>query len=377
MGDLRLGDALRVKHGYAFPGAEFSDNLEYPTLLTPGNFAIGGGFKSGKPKTFTGDVPRGYTLSPGSLVITMTDLSKQGDTLGLPARIPDDGIAYLHNQRIGLVEVTDSGRIDGDFLNYFLRTTAYRTHILGTASGSTVKHTSPGRIEAFVATVPSVGEQRSIAEVLDALDDKIAANDRTLYVADELCAAMVARARRGGETRALRELLVLKYGKSLPANQRVEGDVVVFGSGGPSGRHNAPLVGGPGIVLGRKGTVGAVYWADGPHFPIDTTYFVEPADDVPQEVLYYLLRRMPLAELNSDSAVPGLNREEAYAQEVRAPSRRDAARIGADIASRFAHMSAVRAESQCIARTRDELLPLLMSGKVRVKDAEKVVEEVL
>src|SRR5450755_3244180 len=101
---VRLGDAITIKHGYAFPGASFGEDAADPILLTPGNFAIGGGFKNTRLKSFSGAFPPEYELEPGDLVVTMTDLSKAGDTLGLPARVPDGGV-YLHNQRIGLVEV--------------------------------------------------------------------------------------------------------------------------------------------------------------------------------------------------------------------------------------------------------------------------------
>src|SRR5664279_1327496 len=103
---IRLGDVIAIKHGFAFPGEHFGDNDSNPILVTPGNFAIGGGFQAAKTKSFDGVVPSDYILEPGSLIVTMTDLSKGGDTLGLPALVPADRV-YLHNQRIGLVLVTE------------------------------------------------------------------------------------------------------------------------------------------------------------------------------------------------------------------------------------------------------------------------------
>ena len=141
--------------------------------------------------------------------------------------------------------------------------------------------------------------------------------------------------------------------------------------------HDRALVNGPGVVIGRKGTVGAVYWADGPHYPIDTTYYVEPLEGLAPEILYYALRDVRLADLNSDSAVPGLNRDEACTQIVCLPGPGDHERITADVRHNFDAARAIRAESQCLRGTRDELLPLLMSGRLRVKDAEKVVAEVV
>jgi len=141
-----LGDYVHVKHGFAFKGEYFTDEQTPDVLVTPGNFAIGGGFKDEKLKYYAGPVPNDYILEQGDLVITMTDLSKAGDTLGYPALIPaSTGKRYLHNQRIGLVEIRDEEQVDKRFLFYRLRASDYRLQILATASGSTVRHTSPGR----------------------------------------------------------------------------------------------------------------------------------------------------------------------------------------------------------------------------------------
>ena len=82
-----LGDYVRVKHGFAFKGEYFTDDPTPDVLVTPGNFAIGGGFQDEKLKYYAGPVPDEYVFEEGDLVITMTDLSKAGDTLGYPALI--------------------------------------------------------------------------------------------------------------------------------------------------------------------------------------------------------------------------------------------------------------------------------------------------
>ena len=159
--------------------------------MTPGNFAVGGGFLADKPKYYAGPVPDDYILQEGDLVVTMTDLSKAGDTLGYPALVPRIlGRRYLHNQRIGLVEIKEGAEADKRFLFYRLRASDYRHHILATASGSTVRHTSPGRIHEFETTLPAITEQRAIAGVLGALDDKIEQNRRTARALERLADAV-------------------------------------------------------------------------------------------------------------------------------------------------------------------------------------------
>lgn len=173
----KLGDLINVKHGFAFKGEFFSDQPTQDILLTPGNFKIGGGFKADKFKYYNGDYPADYILKEGDILITMTDLSKAGDTLGYSAKIPKhSGIKYLHNQRLGLVQFK-SDEIDPDFLYWVLRTKPYQFYIVGSATGSTVKHTSPTRICSYEFQAPKdIEEQRQIAQILSSLDDKIELN---------------------------------------------------------------------------------------------------------------------------------------------------------------------------------------------------------
>ena len=83
--DVKLSEIIDVKHGFAFPGENIREKPPGDVLLTPGNFAVGGGFKGDKYKYFDGQVPEEYVLHENDLIVTMTDLSKQADTLGYPA----------------------------------------------------------------------------------------------------------------------------------------------------------------------------------------------------------------------------------------------------------------------------------------------------
>jgi type I restriction enzyme S subunit len=177
--EISLAAVMDVKHGFAFPGENIRDEPPGDILLTPGNIAIGGGFKGDKFKYFDGEVPADYVLSEGDLVVTMTDLSKQADTLGYPAIVPKPSCRrFLHNQRLGKVLIKNGAELDKGYLYYLLRTTDYRHEVLASATGTTVKHTSPGRILSYKASIPPLAEQKAIAAVLGALDDKIELNRR-------------------------------------------------------------------------------------------------------------------------------------------------------------------------------------------------------
>jgi len=113
----------------------------------------------------------------------------------------------------------------------------------------------------------------------------------------------------------LGEIINLNYGKGLSATKRNPGNIPVYSSAGITGWHDKALIEKNGIIVGRKGTVGTVYYSETPFYCIDTAYYLTE-DDTKEDLkyLYYLLNHLPLKKLNTDSAVPGLNRDNAYSQ---------------------------------------------------------------
>ncbi len=103
------------------------------------------------------------------------------------------------------------------------------------------------------------------------------------------------------------------YGNSLPDQNHVEGKIPVYGSNGIIGYHNESITTSETIIIGRKGSVGALNFSHKPCFPIDTAYFVDKNSTCYNlQWLFYMLKCLRLTELNKDSAVPGISREEIY-----------------------------------------------------------------
>lgn len=185
-----LSEFIEVKHGFAFKGEFFKDEETEDYLLTPGNFAIGGGFKADKFKYYDGPVPEDYVLDEDDLVVTMTDLSKQADTLGYSALVPTiKGKRLLHNQRVGLVQFKNNG-IDKTFLYFLLRSKEYRHHVVSTATGSTVKHTSPTKITSFKFQLPPYDMQVTIGQHLMKLESKIELNHQINQTLEQIAQAI-------------------------------------------------------------------------------------------------------------------------------------------------------------------------------------------
>ena len=183
-----LGDYINVKHGYAFKGKHITTEKNNQILVTPGNFKIGGGFKFGKMKYFIElDYPKDYIFSSDDLIVTMTDLSKEGDTLGYSALIPEhnqDEVVYLHNQRVGRVEFKKD--ISKYFVYYLMKTDDYQWFILGGASGTSVRHTSPTSICSYPFQVPPMQRIKEFDAIVSGLISKVHKNQKQIQTLEKL-----------------------------------------------------------------------------------------------------------------------------------------------------------------------------------------------
>jgi len=120
----------------------------------------------------------------------------------------------------------------------------------------------------------------------------------------------------------------LKYGRSLPAQSRHTGKIAVYGSNGIVGWHDTPLTLGPAIIVGRKGSVGALQFSEESCYPIDTTYYIDRScTDVDLRWLFFMLQVLGLHALNKHVAIPGLNRADVYEKELTLPSSDDQRRV--------------------------------------------------
>lgn len=311
----------------------------------------------------------------------------------------------------------DPSKIEPRYLYYAFRSPDLQ-HQFGMhdGSGSVVSHIRVADCHEFKVSAPPLSQQRLVVELLGSIDDKIELNRRMSETLEVMAQAIFrdwfvdfgpVRRKLAGETdpvaimggltpdstRAaelaamfpddlsddhlpsgwatarVEGLLELTYGKSLPKPARRPGSVPVYGSGGVGGYHDTALVAGPGIIVGRKGTVGSLFWEPEPFFAIDTVFCVLPKPGVSLHFAWQLLHTLGLAEMNTDAAVPGLNRSNVYRLEVpRAP----AVVLNAfeDVAGSLRSLlDANNAENRTLSETRDYLLPRLMSGAVRVSEA--------
>lgn len=166
----------------------------------------------------------------------------------------------------------------------------------------------------------------------------------------------------GWEREKLGSKIVLNYGKALKAENRIEGTIPVYGSSGVVGTHEKALIKGPGIIVGRKGNVGSVFWSDGDFYPIDTVYYV--ASESSCFHLYHALQNMQF--ISNDAAVPGLNRVFAYSRLYLEPAPKIAKLFEETVTPIYEQIFKLKAYNEKLKQARDLLLPRLMSGEIAV-----------
>lgn len=386
----KLGDYIRIKHGFAFKGEYITAENNGVVLVTPGNFEIGGGFKEDKCKYFNGDYPKEYVLSPYDLIVTMTDLSKQGDTLGYSALVPETNRVYLHNQRIGLVDVYNP-KADKMFIYWLMRTQKYQKTIVATSSGSTVKHTSPSRIYDVEVDLPPIDVQKKIAAILSALDEKIATNraiNDNLYAQAKAIFdnhfinidAIPAGWRKGNLLDIANYLNGLAMQKFRPQGHEIGLPVLKIkelrqGSCDDSSElcslsikpeyiiHNGD------VVFSWSGSLLVDIWCGGTCGL--NQHLFKVTSDVYDKWFYYLwtahhLARFIAIAADKATTMGHIKREELAKAEVLIPCEEDYTNFNSIMQPIFELIISNRIESRKLATLRDELLPKLMSGEIDV-----------
>ncbi len=114
----------------------------------------------------------------------------------------------------------------------------------------------------------------------------------------------------------LGDLINLKRGYDLPESQRQLGHYPVISSAGISGYHNEFKVDGVGVVTGRYGTLGEMYFVEGKYWPHNTALYVTTFKGNDPKYIYYLLSCLGRIRTSDKSAVPGVNRNELHEMAV-------------------------------------------------------------
>jgi len=305
-----------------------------------------------------------------------------GATIG---KICMTNVPSFTNQQINSV-IVDGKRYDNCFVYYLLSTK--KEHIKNIAGGAATPIVSKSTFSDVFVEIPELIVQKKIAAILSAHDDLIENNLRRIKILEEMTQTLygewfikfrfpghqkvkmvnspLGKIPEGWEVRRLGEVIELAYGKGLKEQDRIPGDVAVYGSSGVVGYHNQSLIEGPGIIVGRKGNVGSVHWTDTHFFPIDTVFYI--ITKLPLCYVYFNLRTQNF--ISGDAAVPGLNRNQAYSLPFILPTPNVLRFFSETIEPIFNLLNLLKRKNDVLRQTRDLLLPKLISGELDVSELD-------
>jgi type I restriction enzyme, S subunit len=254
-------------------------------------------------------------------------------------------------------------------------------------NGTLFVHITKSFIENFEIKLPPLSYQKKAASILSSLDEKIELNRQTNQTLEAIAQSLfkewfvdfnfpsatgemqgseLGEIPKGWRVGKLGDACELVYGKALKSETRIPGKYPVVGSSGIVGTHKEYLVEAPGIVIGRKGTIGEVTWLHENFFPIDTTFYILDKLDTGHLVFhYFLLKEQDFEKITSDSAVPGLNRNQAMDNMIVIPHLELIDKFHKVTKRIFETIYNNEEQTKTLIRLRDSLLPKLMTGKIK------------
>ncbi len=392
-----LGHLIHIKHGFAFKGELFRPSGE-ELILTPGNFRIGGGLqrRAEKERFYAGPYRDEFRLNAGDMLVAMTDLTQEAPILGSPLVIPADGV-FLHNQRLGRIEVLDEAKLDPGFAYFLFVSDQVRSQLRGSATGATVKHTAPERIYAAEVGLPPLRTQRKIATVLSAYDDLIENNNRRIKILEEMAQRIyrewfvdfrypghegvplveseLGPIPKGWSTTLLPSVADVRYGTGLrTVDMDDSGSIPVYGAAKVIGSHSTPNVTEPTLIMGCRGTCGGVTITEPCSFVTNNSLMIE-CSEADRDFLFAHFRCTPPAGFITGAAQPQITLKSLAGLTVTWPPPALRVRYHDAVTLMYDLMRALKSAIARCRACRDMLLPRLISGEIDVSDLDVDVPE--
>jgi len=386
---LRLGD-LAADVPYAIVGGPFGSKLTSADYIDEGVPVIRGtNLSAGRYLTQDGFV---YVSEEKVQHDLFGNLAHKGDiiftqrgTLGQVALIPQDARfdTYVVSQSQMKMTV-DPTKADARFIYYWFTCRDTIESIVSRNSSSGVPHINLSVLRDFEVPVPDRNSQTRIADLLSAYDDLIENNRKRIAFLEEAArllyrewfvhlrfaghehVAVVDGVPEWWQRRELGSVLTLKRGYDLPAARRTPGTVPIISSSGITGYHGQAKAVGPGVVTGRYGTLGEVYFVEGEYWPLNTALYVVDFKGHHALFVYHLLKSLLRGVSTQKAAVPGVDRNVLHTiLLVWPPAGLRHAFVEAVLDNQH-QIRVLTAMNEKLEEARNLLLPRLMNGEIAV-----------
>lgn len=360
-------------------------------------------------------------VSPSDVLLNIT-----GDSVARACQVESSIIPARVNQHVAIIR-PDPERLDPKFLRYFLVSPEMQAKLLSWAGSGGTRHAlTKGMIESFDIPAPhDIREQRAIAHVLGTLDDKIEVNRRMSATLEAMARALFkswfvdfepVRAKAEGRDPGLPphlatlfpDRLVEEDDKEIPEDwllSKVGEHVVNFDSKripvsgaerakrrGPYPYHGAAgimdyvddyLFDGVYLLLGEDGSVmrdnrlAVTQYVWGQFWVNNHAHVLQGRGNVSTEQLFLHFLFEPIAPYITGAVQPKLSQGRMNRIPFILPRDNVCKAFGETVGPWFSRVRAASDEIRALTALRDTLLPKLISGELRVKDAETFLERLL
>ncbi|MDA8040351.1 MAG: restriction endonuclease subunit S [Actinomycetota bacterium] len=305
---VKLADVADIVMGQSPPSTSYNvDGIGLPFLQGKAEF----GALSPRPVKWCSDPKK--IAEPGCVLLSV--------------RAPV-GDVNISDQRYcigrGLAALVPGDNLDGQFLYYQLLT--LRRWFESQSSGSIFQSINSGALYNLTLDLPDIQEQRRIARILSTIQSAKTHSQRVSAALVALRKALFQTTMTGTSkwpTVRLGDEITLQRGHDLPTQRRRQGPIPVISSSGVTGFHDEAKAYGPGVVIGRYGTLGSVTFVDGPYWPLNTTLYVKDFHGNNPSFVRFFLETIEYASHNDKTSVPGVNRNDLHALQVSWPPLRE------------------------------------------------------
>jgi type I restriction enzyme S subunit len=302
----------------------------------------------------------------------------------LTTEAPLGEVALLRNKKVALAQrvITFRGKkelCDNAFLKYYFQSNVGQASLLSRAQGSTVEGIKSAELRELEVSLPPLPEQKSIASILNSLDDKIDLLHRQNKTLEALAETLfrqwfVEEAEERWTHGSLGDISDFYNGKSRPESCE-GGSVPIYGGNGILGYTVQSNAEGKSIVIGRVGAYcGSLYIENKPIWITDNALSAKPKKERYTSYLFYLLKSLNLNQMAEGSSHPLITQTLLNTIEVIIPSNEKLHAFCAYADKTLEKLFFNQAQIHTLTRLRNTLLPKLMSGEVRVTDVERFVE---
>ena len=325
-----------------------------------------------------------WALREGDVLFTKD--SETPEEIAIPAYVMEDMPGVLCGYHLGLARPKGT-IVDGRYLSEAMAAPASARQFARIANGITRFGLTLSATRSFPLLLPPLPEQRAIAEILDSIDEAIEATEAVIAATQRLRDALLHRLLTRGvpgwhsewkevrgigvipanwEVVRLGEVATLQRGMDLSVDKRVAGPIPVYGSNGISGNHNVAPILGPGVITGRSGSIGQVYYSETPFWPLNTTLFVKDFHGNNRRFVYYLLSSLRLERFTASTGVPSLNRNFVHPLLLAMPPIAEQHTISKMLDSVDEAIEWGKAETQMLQSLKASTADALLTGRVRV-----------